>query len=161
MTINTKHVQGRRTLHFASIEDALRDAQMLADAEAAGTLKPLGNWTLGQALGHIAGWINYALDGYPPDLRPPWPVKIIARAFKSRLMKGLPAGMRIGRVEGGTKHTEPMTTAEGLERYKTAWNRLSQTAPTQMNPVFGKMPHDEWITMNLRHAELHQSFFLP
>lgn len=161
MPIETKHVKGRRSLHFASIEDALRDAQLLADAEANGTLKPLGNWTLGQTLGHIAGWINFALDGYPPDLRPPWFVKLILRAMKSKFMKGMPAGVRIPKVEAGTKNTEVLSTAEGLARYKTAWQRLGQTHPPHPNPIFGQMTHEEWITMNLRHAELHQSFFVP
>lgn len=159
--INTKHAQGRRKLHFASIEDALRDAQIIADAEQNGTLKQLGNWTPGQCFGHLGGWINYAFDGYPPDLRPPWLIKLILRALKWKYMKELPTGARIPKIEGGTKCIDPLATPEGLARLKAAWQRIGQSAPTQPNPIFGPLPHDEWIALNLRHAELHQSFFVP
>ncbi|MBY0309450.1 MAG: DUF1569 domain-containing protein [Phycisphaerales bacterium] len=161
MAVDTKHINARRTLHFASIEDALRDARTLADADARGTLKPVGNWTLGQAFGHVAGWIEFALGGYPPELRPPWFVKLLVRPFKSRYLKALPPGVRIPRIAGGTLNTEVMPTQEGLARLTAAWNRLSTTPPTHENPIFGPMAHDEWISLNLRHAELHQGFFLP
>lgn len=160
-TVDTKHVTGRRTLHFSSIEDALRDADLIAQAEKAGTLKPLGNWTPGQCFGHIAGWIVYALDGYPPDLRPPWFVKVIVRLMKGKYLRGMPSGVKIPKVEGGTKSIEPLSTEEGLSRLRVAWQRLGATAPRTANPIFGPLTHDEWISLNLRHAELHQSFFVP
>ncbi|MFT3684242.1 MAG: DUF1569 domain-containing protein [Phycisphaerales bacterium] len=126
MAVDTKHVSGRRTLHFASIDDALRDARTLADADARGTLKPLGNWTPGQAFGHVAGWINFAFDGYPPDLRPPWFVKLLVRPMKSKYLKGLPAGISIPKVQGGTKNIELFATSDGLARLTAAWGRLAQ-----------------------------------
>lgn len=163
--VDTKMVRvgegGRRHLHFASIDDALRDAQLIADAEKNGTLKRVGNWTPGQTFGHVAGWITFALDGYPPDLRPPWFVKFIMKFMKAKYMRGLPAGARIPKIEGGTKNLEVLSTEEGLARLKTAWQRLGQTAPSRPNPLFGPLPHEEWIALNLRHAELHQSFFVP
>jgi hypothetical protein len=161
MAVDTKHVNGRRTLHFASIDDALRDARALVEAESRGTLKPLGNWQVGQAFGHVAAWINFAYDGYPSDLQPPWFVKLLVRPMKAKYLKGLPAGVRIPKVEGGTKNTELLPTPEGFNRLSNAWTRLGAAAPTQPSPIFGKMAHDEWIALNLRHAELHQSFFLP
>lgn len=159
MSVETKHVKDRRMLHFASIEESLRDAEMLVAAEREGRLVAMGNWTLGQALGHVAGWIGYALDGYPSDLRPAWYMKIVAKLFKRRLMRGLPAGMRLPGVEGGTKSIESLSAQEGLARLKGAWERLGKTAPTIENPLLGPLGHDEWIAMNLRHAELHQGFF--
>jgi hypothetical protein len=163
--VETKHVKigegGRRVLHFASIDDALRDAQLIADAEKSGTLKRMGNWTPGQCFGHVSGWIVYALDGYPPDLRPPWFVKAVLRFMKSKYLKGMPAGVRIPKVEGGTKNLEMISTDEGLSRLKTAWDRLGKTCPPRANPIMGVLTHEEWIAMNLRHAELHQSFFVP
>ena len=30
-----------------------------------------------------------------------------------------------------------------------------------MHPIFGKLTHDEWIAINLRHAELHLGFQVP
>ncbi|MDP1662316.1 MAG: DUF1569 domain-containing protein [Phycisphaerales bacterium] len=158
--IETKHVQGRRRLHFASIDDALRDAELISEADRNGTLKRLGNWTPGQAFGHIAGWIGYALDGYPPDLRPPWIIKIILRCMKSKYLRGLPAGARIPKIEGGTKNLEVYSTDEGLSRLRAAWERLAKAAPPRPNIILGELTHEEWIALNLRHAELHQSFFV-
>lgn len=161
MAVDTKHVSSRRKLHFASIQDALRDAQLLADAEGKGTLKPLGNWTLGQTFGHLAGWINDAFDGFPPDLNPPWFIRLILKPMKSKYLKGMPAGVRIPRQKDGTKHVEVIPTAQGLARLNAAWQRLGNAAPTHPSPVFGPMTHEEWLALNLRHAELHQGFFLP
>lgn len=161
MSIDTKLVQGRRTLHFASIDDAVRDAELIAAAERSGALKRLGNWTPGQAFGHIAGWITFALDGYPPDLRPPWIVKAVCRLTKGKYLREMPAGVRIPKVEGGTKNIEQLPTEEGLARLRAAWERLQKTSPTEHNPLFGRLTHDEWIRLNLRHAELHQGFFVP
>lgn len=161
MPVNTKTVTGRRTLRFNSVEDAVRDAEMLAAADRAGTLKPLGNWTLGQACGHVAGWINFAFDGYPPSLRPPGWVKFILKMMKNKYLNGLPAGARIPKIEGGTLNTDVFETDEGLARFRAAMQRLAASAPSHPNPVFGLMTHDEWLRLNLRHAELHLSFFVP
>lgn len=157
--LNTSKVQGRRKLNFSRPEDAIADARALAAAEAAGKLERLGNWTPGQCFGHVAAFINYAFDGYPPEMpTPPWFVVIMVRLFKKRLLKGFPAGMRLKGVEGGTLGIEPISTAEGLTKLEAAFARLSRSAPTKPNPVFGAMTHDEWLAMHLRHAELHQSF---
>lgn len=159
--IETKHVQGRRVLHFASIDDAVRDARAIAAAEADGKLRALGNWTPGQSFGHIAGWINYAFDGYPADVgNPPWFVRLVMKFMKKRMLRGMPAGVRIPRVPGGTRSIDPMATDEGLTLLTRAWQRLGSGAPTRPSPLFGPMTHEEWIALNLRHAELHQSFFL-
>jgi hypothetical protein len=42
----------RRKLRFASIDDALIEAERLVAAEREGRLDCVGNWKLGQALGH-------------------------------------------------------------------------------------------------------------
>jgi hypothetical protein len=159
--VDTGKVTGRRTLRFNSVEDLFRDAQMLLAAEKAGTLKRLGNWTLGQAFGHIAAWAEFPLNGYPPDLQPPWFVKLIVGRFKNKYLAGLPAGKRIPGIKEGTKATEVMTSDAGLDRMQRAYQRLQAQAPTLPNPLFGPLTHAEWLALNLRHAELHLSFFVP
>lgn len=160
--IDTSRVQGRRPLKFSTGQELLADAERLARAEGAGTLRILGNWTLGQAFGHLAAWTNYPFDGYPAELRPPWFIKVILRLRKAKyLTQGLPSGVKIPNVAGGTAATEKIPTADGLSRLKRAWARLSISAPIAPNPIFGPMTHEEWIAVNLRHAELHLSFFLP
>lgn len=156
--VNTSKVTDRRKIRFATVPDLLADADRLIAAENAGTLRKSGNWTLGQALAHLAAWVDFAYDGYP--IQPPWFVRIAVRPFKRKFIRGgLPAGQRIPRIEGGTLATEPVDTDEANTRFRRSWDRLVKVAPTIPNPIFGPMSHDEWIQGHLRHAELHLSFF--
>jgi hypothetical protein len=152
----------RRTLRFEQVDEAIREAERLAEAEREGRLTRAGNWTLGTTLGHLATWANFAHDGYPPEVRAPLPVRLIARAMRGRILRdGMMPGMKIGRLPGGTLGLDELSTGEGLNRFRTALRRLASTAPTAENPVFGRLTHDQWIQLNLRHAELHLGFQVP
>ena len=152
----------RRKLRFSTIDDALAEAMRLAAAEREGPLATAGKWSLGQALGHLATWANFALDGYPASVHPPAVVRLIARLLRNRVInKGMPPGMKIGRVPGGTLGTEQIPTDVGLSRFAEAMERLRGRAPTEPNPAFGPLTHEQWINLNLRHAELHLGFFVP
>ena len=75
------------------------------------------------------------------------------------LRKGMPVGVRIGRhIPGGTVGLDVVSTDEGLHKFRSALQRLRATPPTIDNPVFGKLTHEQWIQLNLRHAELHHRF---
>ena len=39
--------------------------------------------------------------------------------------------------------------------------RLDARPPDAPNPIFGRLTHDEWKAINLRHAELHMGFLHP
>jgi hypothetical protein len=152
----------RRKLRFSTVDDALAEAMRLAAAEREGGLATAGNWSLGQALGHLATWANVALDGYPASVHPPAVVRLIAKLLRNRVInKGMPPGMKIGRIPGGTLGTDPLPTDEGLTRFEEAFERIRRTAPTDPNPAFGPLTHEQWINLNLRHAELHLGFFVP
>ena len=155
--VNTRKVEGRRTLRFNTIDDAIADAETIAAADQAGKVRLLGNWTVGQILNHLACWATYAYDGAP--MQAPWFVRLIAKAFKKRfLTKGMPAGGNIPRVPGGTYGTEIVPTDAALERFRNAFTRLKHEPPTAPSPAFGPLTHEEAIALNLRHAELHLSF---
>ena len=149
----------RRKLRFDTIDAALAEAQRLADAERAGRLRSCGNWTLGQAIGHLATWANFAFDGYPDAVRAPLPVRLILRMMRNRILNhGMMAGVKVGRVPGGTLGLDVLPADEAISRYRAAMERLRATAPTIDNPAFGRLTHEQWIQLNLRHAELHLSF---
>ena len=155
-------VQQRRQLRFDTIDEALAEAERLVIAERDGQLARAGNWPLGQTLGHLATWANLALDGYPPEVRAPWPVRAVARLMRNRILsKGMMAGVKVGKLPGGTLGLEPVSAEEGLRRFRVAMERLRATPPTAVNPVFGRLTHRQWIDLNLRHAELHLGFQLP
>jgi Protein of unknown function (DUF1569) len=160
--INTKKVRDRRKLRLESLDEAVRDAEALAEAERGGTLRVTGNWTLGQTIGHLAFWASAPFDGYPTMRRPPWLLRLLSPLLKPVFLnKGLPAGVRISGVPAGTFGVDVMPTDEALGRLRAAFARLASQAPAGPNPFFGPMTHDEWIKLNLRHAELHLSFFHP
>jgi hypothetical protein len=160
--IPTAKVKNRRKLRFGSFDDVLRDAERLAEAQRAGSLRVLGNWSLGQAIGHLAYWARMPHEGYPPLPPRPWLWRIVAPLLKPIFLnKGLPAGARIQGVPEGTFGTQPMATDQALAEYRPALTRLQAEAPTLENPFFGRMSHDQWIKLNLRHAELHLGFFQP
>jgi hypothetical protein len=156
---NTGPVPGRRSLRFNSIDDVMAEVERLAEAERKGRLRRLGNWTLGQALNHLACWAEYCYTGTP--LKVPffvkWPLRLRKRKFLSEPMR---SGMRIPGVAGGTLATEPRSLEDGLARIRRVMERLGAEAPTKPHSIFGRLSKEEWIASQLRHAELHLSFFV-
>ncbi len=160
--IDTKRVKGRRTLKFATAQEAITEIERLIAAERAGKLEKLGNWSLGTALNHMAEFIDYAYDGFPPDLNPPAVIKFILKFMKGTFLKRpLPAGYRIPDQADGTKATQPVELDIGAARCLKSWKRLASTVPKLTHPIFGPLTHEEWIAGHLRHAELHLSFYIP
>lgn len=162
MVVSMPATTERRKLRFESVDAALAEAEGLVAAERAGTLDRLGNWSLGQALGHLATWANFAFDGYPSAVRAPWPVRLILRLMRGRILNdGMMSGVKIRGIPEGTLGLDPMDADEGLRRLRAAMERLRSTAPTLDNPAFGRLTHEQWIQLNLRHAELHLGNLLP
>ncbi|MCH7591669.1 MAG: DUF1569 domain-containing protein [Planctomycetes bacterium] len=159
--VDTANAQDRRSVRFNSVEDALADVDRIVAADEAGTLRSCGNWTAGQAFGHVAGWINYAYEGFP--LKTPWFIRIFLRMkLKKMLREGMPAGVRIPRVEGGTCATDAMSTQDGAHQLRQALTRLASDEPIKYDSTaFGPMPNEQRVALNLRHAELHLSFLHP
>jgi hypothetical protein len=157
--INTSKVADHRKLRFSSPEQLDAEVARLVAADRAGTLRGTGNWTLGQTLGHLAAWIEYGYDGYPAGFSVPWIIRRLSRLMKKKFIEGaLKPGINLGKVEGGTLATELLSTDEGLARFQRAWGRLRKAPPDKPNGVFGPLTRDEWISLHLRHAELHLGF---
>jgi hypothetical protein len=157
-SVDTSKVK-RRDLNFESVDDALAELGRIMEADQAGRLRTLGNWTPGQVMGHVAAWIDYGFDGYPID-PPPWFVRWILRMRLKKYLHGkLPAGVRIPRIENGTVGTEPYSTVEGGERLRRALQRFQRGEPAKYDsPAFGPMSPEDRVQLNLRHAELHLGF---
>ncbi len=157
--VDTSKVADRRLLHFDSLDQALAEADRLVEAEKAGRLRRLGNWTLGQALGHVAVWAEYSYTGTP--LKPPFFIRWILKLRNKRnfMYGSMRAGVVIPGVAGGTLATEVMPLEEAQGRFQRVLERLKTEAPTAPNAIFGPLTHEEWVAINLRHAELHLGFF--
>ena len=160
VVIDTGKVADRRPLRFESTDDILAEVDRLAEAERAGKLRRLGNWTLGQALGHLAAFIEYGYTGFP--LKVPFFIRWILKLRKNKyLHEALPSGRRIPGVEGGTLAIEPLPLDEAVGRMRRMLSRLKAEPPPKPHVIFGRLTHQEWIAINARHAELHLSFFVP
>ncbi len=158
--IDTAKVADRRKLRFGSLADLRKDVDAIEAAQRAGTLRVTGNWSPAQNLAHLAAFISYAYDGYPPGFpNPPWFIKFIFRFMKKKYLHGgLPVGLRIPKVPGGTVGADEMPFDDAVLRFRKAIGRLEQSPPTKPNVIFGPMSPDEWKAMHMRHAELHLSF---
>src|SRR3954467_4461007 len=99
----------RRRIRFESVDQAIAEAERLVAAERGGRLTRAGNWSLGQTLGHLATWANFAFDRYPPQVHAPFFVRCIVRMFRGQILrKGMMAGVKVGKVPGGTLGTEEL-----------------------------------------------------
>jgi hypothetical protein len=158
--VDTGKIGDRRTLRFESIDKALAEVDRLVEAERAGRLRPRGNWTLGQALGHLATWVEFSYTGAP--LRPPFFIRWVLKLRKRKFLRdGMRAGVKIPGVPGGTLATDPVPLDEAQIRLRQLLTRLQNEPPTAPHVALGLLTQEEWIALHLRHAELHLSFFAP
>lgn len=158
--VDTANVTTRRKLRFATLEDAVAEAQSLADADAAGTLEPMGNWTLGQACSHLAYWAERPFEGYPDTVKPSWLMRTMMRLAKPLIFsRGMAAGITIPGAPGGTLGQDDAPTDKAVARLCVAFAKIDANYPPDPNPLFGPLSHDGWRKLNLRHAELHLGFF--
>ncbi|GJQ25184.1 MAG: hypothetical protein HBSAPP02_02160 [Phycisphaerae bacterium] len=160
--IQTKTVVDRRKLRFRTIDEVLADVDRIVAADKAGTLRTTGNWTAGQALGHVAAWASYPYEGFPLG-KLPWFVRVILRMIGKRILrKGMTPGVKIPKVPGGTFGIEVISTEEGAARLRAAFERMKRGEPAKYDsPAWGPMTDEDRIGLNLRHAELHLSFLHP
>ena len=157
MSIDTKTVPGRRELTFASLDEVVADAEKLV---ASPNTKMLGNWPLSQLLTHLATAVNGSIDGY--SAKAPWLVRLIGPLLKGRFLKNkMSPGFKLPKdVEVGFFPAVP-SPQEALEELRAAVVRLKTEKMTTRHPVLGKLTHEEWTRLHLRHAELHLSFAIP
>ena len=158
MAVNTKTSKDRRPLTLRTLDELRAEVKRIAAAERAGRVRCAGNWTTGQVLGHLAFWINTAFER-PKELNPPFLFKIIGPLMKKRMtVTGMPSGVRIPRMKNGTLGTDLLSIDEGERRMLEAIDRLDRGTPPDRHMFLGKMTKEQWINLNLRHAELHCSF---
>jgi Protein of unknown function (DUF1569) len=155
MAVDTKHVSGRRTLHFNNHEEVLDEARSLSGKP----VRQLGNWSLGQICEHLAVATNSAIDG--AAFKPSLVVRLVGPFLKKRFMKGpLNPGFQLPK-NGAAMIPGPTETAAGIAALEQAVERLKREPTRKPHGVFGPMTADEWDQILLRHAEMHMSFIVP
>ena len=154
MAVDTKTVPGRRELIFSSLDEVVADAETLV---ATSNTKMLGNWPLSQLLTHLATAIKGSIDGY--STKAPWLIRLVGPLMKRRFLRNkMSPGFKLPKeVEVGF-FPAAASPQEALEQLRAAVGRLENERMTTRHPVFGRLTHDEWTQLHLRHAELHLGF---
>jgi len=146
----------RRQVTYQTLEDFRKDAEWLARQE----VDTAGRWSYGQILQHLAMSLNCAFDGF--GYRASW----FSRRFVAPLIKNtmitrrMPAGIVLPPTARGMI-PEPIAVAPALENLRTALSRLENETPQAAHPFLGRLASQEWVSLTLRHAELHMSFVVP
>ncbi|QDV52262.1 DUF1569 domain-containing protein [Gimesia fumaroli] len=153
MAVKTKKIQGRRSVHYNSLDDLLADAEQMANSN----VHTIGNWSLGQILMHLAISQNASIDGFGFCF--PAPMRLIVRLFMKRkfLSKGIPPGLNAP----ARMTPEETSIEEGLAALEAAIKRQQLEARNADHPAFGMLSPEEWDRFHLRHAEMHMSFVVP
>lgn len=150
--INTKKVEGRRDVHYSSLDELLADAQRFTSEN----VRTLGNWSPGQIFKHLAGSLDSSIDGAGFSF--PAPVQWLMSLLMKRkfLTKTISAGFK------SPDRFIPKETSveEGLASLEKAIARQKKESNRAPHPGFGKMTNAEHDLFHLRHAEMHMSFLV-
>lgn len=162
MTVDTANVAGRRTLKLADPAALLAEIDRLLDAERAGRVRTLGNWSLAQILDHLAIAIEFSYSGAP--FQPPLPIRLFGRIGKRVSYKGIVSLMlRPGfKLPAKARALEPQPDSNlerAAARLKAQVTRLRNGEASQHpNVLLGRLTLEQLIYLQLRHAELHLGF---
>jgi hypothetical protein len=154
LSVDVKAVAGRRELHFTSLDEVVADAEQLVSSP---TTRTLGNWPISQLLAHLALAMNRSIDGI--TFQAPWYLRLYGWFVKRRALKdGLPPGVKLPKDREAIAYPAVSSPQEALDLLRKAVGRMGHERATATHPIFGKLTHEEWVQLHLRHAELHLSF---
>ena len=151
---NTKEVS-RRTVKYQDLQEALKDAERLAAADAPTT----GNWSKGQIFEHLAIVLDTAVDG--AKSKAPFFSGLLGKfVVKPMLLKGgMTPGFQLPKWAAGELVPMAETSMDAaLDHLRQSTERFLAASTLHPHPFFGPMDKDEWNTLMLHHAELHMGF---
>jgi hypothetical protein len=116
-----------------------------------------GNWSLGQTLAHLAKAMDMAVDGMP--FRVPWFIRLVGPWLKNRMLsKPMPPGFKLPQHAQAHLVPPPSGTEDGLAALRRSIDRFRAGPRKPKHDILGRMSDDDWVRLQLRHAELHLSF---
>lgn len=152
----------KRELEFQNLDEAVLEAERLQRLG----YDRAGNWDLAQVCGHLADWMSFPLDGFPPTpllFRPVfWMLRKTvgpAQLRKVRNARSVPRGVP----------TIPQTVpapgrdeAPDVERLRRMVARFqAHDGPIQPSPLFGPMDRETATRLQLLHCAHHLGFLIP
>jgi hypothetical protein len=160
--LDTGRGAGRRAVRLQTIDELAAEADRVAAAAAAGKVRPLGNWSPGQALWHIGRLIEFSFDGFPFRYRraPPWLARLLRLvAWRWLVRMAMRPGFR-NPPQVAALEPDPSVVLDVAAAYlREQIGRIRRgERMTQECSAEGPYSHEQWVYIHLRHAELHLSF---
>jgi Protein of unknown function (DUF1569) len=156
MSVDTAKVEGRRSLHFNTLDDILADVERLNQ----GKVRAIGNWSPGQILKHVTVPMKWCLDGAP--LKAAWYIRVMGWLIKNRFLRNpMPAGFKLSGDFAKELVSDETSWEDGLQALRAALARLKAEPQRHPSPFLGELTRAQWDQLHCRHCELHLSFLVP
>ena len=162
-----------RELHFDSLDAAVAEAERLL----ASGYERKGNWTLAQAAGHCAKWIEYTMQDdfpIPAVIRPV--LSVTGWLFGPRLLRKtleegkMKAGVRTFAasvpppLSGESPEQQPQDAADAraVESLRETVGRfVAWDSPLPPSPLFGRLSKQEASQLHCLHMAHHFGYLVP
>lgn len=158
MTINTSQVAGRRQLKFSNAQDLIDEIDHIL---AAPSIQTLGNWSAAQVFEHLRLTASIGVGEFSVPT-PLW-MRLAGPLFKPFLLnRPMRSGVKLPKnIDTLICHPNNEDTQQAGRAFQQIVRRLAQGEGIATHPFLGKMTTEDWIKLQMRHAELHLSFLIP
>lgn len=148
----------RRELNFQSFDEAMREAESLAQQP----VQTSGSYSFGQIIEHLARTLD-VVTGTTAGPKLSLPLRWAARIMRSRLLnRPMQPGFRLPeQAQSIFWPSEDVQLDAAMEHLRSAAERFRSTDPLPPHPIFGKMTREQHQQLQCRHFELHLSFASP
>ncbi|MEM9166706.1 MAG: DUF1569 domain-containing protein [Planctomycetota bacterium] len=152
----------RRDLAFDSLEQLEVELDRVRRAQHEGTLRTSGNWSAGQALGHLAKWMGWYLDGRFP-FTALMLLRVAGKALRKKIIQTpFKPGLKFKPKTGDLGGDPDYSFEEGWDRLQNQLDRLRAGESLACDtPLVGPVTHEEGLRIQLHHFALHLSFLHP
>ncbi|WP_422932009.1 DUF1569 domain-containing protein [Singulisphaera sp. PoT] len=152
----------RRELDFREFDAVLHDV----DSLAAGGYDRVGNWDLAQTCKHLADWMRYPLDGFPPA---PLPIRLMLALVRNTVAPRMFRKVLEQRTMPGGSPTLPASVpppgideSAAIAELRQAIARFrNHEGPFHPSPLLGELDAETSKQAQLIHCAHHLSFLLP
>ena len=147
-----------RRLRFNSFDAAMDEIDRL---HACGC-ECLGTWDLAKTCDHLTVTMRMSLDGFPPDTRPFWPLRVLGPTLVKWTVLGLgrmPRGVPLPHPALGV--TDPRAEQTAISHCVATLREVAEAQQFKRNPVMGSLSPKQWRRFHLVHTAHHLGLLIP
>lgn len=149
------HQRERRELAFSSLDEAVAEAERLAQ----GPVTTSGNHSFGQILEHLARTHDMA-TGKVVGPKPPLVMRLLMPVMKHVILSGpVKPGFKLPKAsQDFFWPTENIDVSAALQHLRESVENYKTVGPLAVHPVFGKLSRQKNDLLNCSHCAMHLSF---